>query len=208
MIKNKDFATTLESHLTLDISKEAKTILEEAIYQIKAIGTYVSKLFKRGKSLTIQPTPAFTIIEENVNDSWKKVRERESERANPTPSFDNDIWKWFKDIIIPEIPFEHHGTIQRFTQTLNHQQILAESEKLFVKKIYSWLEAKKYIEEVILAGEVDVKGLGVIVYFKVEGNDTLYRFHAYRDGVDKLHVNVNKGHGTFDWYADNGAVFS
>ncbi len=207
-MNNIELVDALKLHLNNGISNEATTILEEAIYRITNIGKYNSKIFKRGTTLTVSSCEQFTISEKSVNDSWEEIRKRENGKGTPTPSFDDDIWDWFKKKTIPAIKQNFTGTIQRFTETVSHRQILDEAEKLSIKKIYSWLEAKRIIHQAILQGEVDVRGTSVIAYFKVEGNDTLYRFSAYRCGGDRLSVIVS-GVDLEDKYgAGDGACFS
>ncbi|MBP6908675.1 MAG: hypothetical protein KBB75_02535 [Candidatus Pacebacteria bacterium] len=196
-MKNDELATTLESHLESGITAEAKNI-----------GKYVSSLFTRGTTLTVQPESALTISEENMNDSWKKIATREKEKGNPDPWFDEDIWKWFKGVTIPAIANEFTSTIQRFTQTLTHKQILDEAEKMAIKKVYTWLEAKRIIENAILAGEVETRGIGIIAYFKVEGNENFYRFLAWRHWDDRLKVGVCKVRSGKELDAGYGACCS
>lgn len=208
MIENNELATTLESHVNGNISTEAKTILEDAIYRIKNIGKYISNVFKKGTTLNVQTAETFTVSEKSLEGLWKNIIAREKEKSNPKPWIDSDILGWFDGKTMPAIANEFTSTIQRFTQTLTHEQILNEAEKLSVKKIYSWLEAIKIIEQAVLMGEVDVKGLGVIVYFKVDYNDTVYRFHAYRNDDGQLRVYVYGLDLGFKWNAGCGASFS
>ncbi len=208
MIENNELAAILESHVNGNISAEAKTILQDAIYRIKNIGKYISNVFKKGITLTVQATETFTVSEKSLEGLWKNIIAREKDKKNPEPWFDDDILGWFDGKTMPSITAESSSTIQRFTQTLTHAQILQEAENLSIKKIYSWLEAIKIIEQAVLMGEVDVKGLGVIVYFKIDGDDTVYRFYAGRSGGGRLSVSVNEYFPSFEWDAGDGASFS
>jgi hypothetical protein len=205
---NTQLADVLKTHLDNDISTEAKSIIEDAIYRINNIGKYISKLFKRGTTLAVSACPAFTVTENNLADSFKEIREREEGKGNPEPWFDDDIYKWFKGITVPAITAEFTSTIQRFTKTVIHEQVLDEAEKLSIKKIYTLLEAKMVIHQAILKGEVDVKGTAVIAYFKVDGNDTLYRFGAYRIVDDQLSFSVFKVNLDRKYFSGDGACFS
>ena len=207
-MNNDELATTLESHLRNGISAEAKSILQDAIARIKNIGKYTSSLFTRGATLTVQPKGAFHIVEKNVNDSWKNIIAREKEKLNPYPWFDEDIWKCFNGVTIPAITNEFTSTIQRFTQTLTHKQILEEAEKMSIKKVYTWLEAKQIIENAIFAGEIETRGIGIIAYFKVEGNENFDRLRAWRDDDGRLRVGVHEVGLVEEWIAGRGACFS
>ncbi len=208
MIENNELATTLESHLSLGVTPEAQTILEDAIYRIKNIGKYISYVFKKGTTLTVQPAETFTVSEKSLEGLWKNIIAREKEKSNPKPSICINILGWFDGKTMPAIATEFTSAIQRFTQTLTYKQVLNEAERLSVKKIYSWLEAIKIIEQAVLKGEVDVKGLGVFVYFKIDADDTLYFFHVCRNNGGRLNVFVFELNSEDAWDAGDGASFS
>lgn len=205
---NEELVVALQPFLENSISAEATNILTDAIDRIKNIGKYISSLFKRGTTITIQPEAGITISESWVNDSWKTITTREKEKGNPDPWLDEDIWKWFKGNTIPAITSQTTSVIWRFAETLTYKQILEEAEKLSIKKIYTYLEAKRLIEHAILSGEIDVKGKGVVAYFRVEGNGNFYRFSAWRFEDDQLKVGVSKVSPLGDLGAGFGAFFS
>jgi hypothetical protein len=153
---------------------------------------YVPTLFTRGATLTVQPEGEFTISEKSVNESWKKIIVREKEKRNPPPWLDENIEKWFNGIIIPAILNEFTFTIQWFTQTETHKQIIAKARAMQIKTVYTWLEAKRIIENVILAGEVETRGRGIVVYFVIEGNENFYYFDVWRSNNGQLRFSVNR----------------
>ena len=210
-IENSELATTLESQLETGITPEARTILQDAIYRIKNIGKYISTLFKRGTILTIEPAEELVINEKNIRKSLAKVIQREKDRGNEIEVLiDNDIWNWdaLKNLTMPKIIKSFTSVIHRFTQTLSHQQIRDEADKFTLQKDWSIEKAWNIIIAGILAGEVDVKGTGIFAYFKIEGNDTLFRFYAYRGDGGKLRVDVHETNLDNGWHAGDGTCLS
>ncbi len=175
---------------------------------------FVSTLFQKTKTFIIPKNPdsftTFTISEETVMTFLKPVLEREAKLKNIIPGIDNDIWRWFLGKAVPGILKRFVVAVYRFIKTLTHQQILDEAERTKIKKVYTWFEALFIIRTVILAGEVDKKGKGCIVYFtfKVDDKEILYRFSAYRNDDGQLDVDVNEVDLGNECVADYGVCFS
>ena len=161
----------------------------------------ISNLFQKTTTVTIQKSPKdFIINEDSVMEKLQSIMTREAEKGNPVPSIDNDIWNYFDNQTVPGVIRGITTVVYRFLSQLSHQRILEEAENLGIKRIYSYLEALHIIRKVILLGEVDQKGTGVIVYFsfKIDGKDALYRFDAFRGDDGRL------GLGVFRVYLDDG----
>lgn len=170
---------------------------------------FVSKLFEKTNTIKVEKNPkSFTVKENSVKDFLKPVIKREKELKNPDPSIDNDLWNYFSGKTIHGFTEDLVSTIYRFLVNLTHRQILEEAENTGVKKVYSYLEGLSIIRQAILDGEVDKKGTGILVYFKVEGIDTLYRFNAFRLDDGQLSVDVRKTALFSEWSAGRGACFS
>lgn len=171
----------------------------------------ISNLFQKTTVVTIPRSPKdFVINEDSVTKSLQSIMTREAEKGNPTPSIDNDIWNYFLDQTVPGVLRKITTVVYRFLSMLSHQQILEEAENLGIKRIYSYMEALHIIRKVILIGEVDQKGTGVIVYFnlKIDGKDVLYRFYAYRSDDGQLRVRVYRVRLASECDAGDGACFS
>jgi len=166
-MENNALVTTLESHLLTNLSFESRMILIDTIDRIKNIGTPTSNLLIRGTTLAIQFEGPFTISQESVNKSWEKIIAREREKGNPDPSIniDKEVWKRLEGEAISG-SMGGTFTISRFTETFTHEKIFKEARKNGSKKMFNWLEAKIVAENSILAGEVDIYGTGIIIYFK------------------------------------------
>lgn len=170
---------------------------------------FVSKLFQKTNTIKIEKNPkSFTVKENSVRDFLKSVIKREKELKNPDPYIDNDLWNYFNGKTILGFNEDLVSTIYRFLVNLTHGQILDEAENTGIKKVYTYLEGLSIIRQAILDGEVDQKGTGILVYFKVEGIDTLCRFYAFRYGDGQLNIYVNKTHLLNEWHAGHGACFS
>lgn len=170
---------------------------------------FVSKLFQKTNTINVAKNPkSFTVKENFVKDFLKSVIKREKELKNPDPYVDNDLWGYFKNKTIPGFTEDLVSTIYRFLVNLTHRQILDEAENTGIKKVYTYLEGLSIIRQAILDGEVDKKGTGIFVYFKVEGIDTLYRFNAFRYDDGQLYVDVSKANLGREWDAGRGACFS
>ena len=191
-----------------DLIKE-KFFYKTIVDFLKKGGKFVSKIFRKTTVLSIkQDTKEFTVNESSVMEFLGSIIERERELKNPTPWIDNDIWNYFINKVIPGIIKDFTMTIYRFITSLTHKQILDEAEKMGIKKVYSFLEGLFIVREAVLSGEVDEKGKGIIVYFKVEGIDTSYRFVAWRFADGQLGLGVSgvaSGRGDGAGY---GACFS
>ena len=176
------------------------------IFRIEEV--YESKLFQKTNTISISENPEpFTINGDAVMVFLGLIIEREAKLKNPDPSIDSDIWGYFKNKTV--LGFKGFTTtVYRFLSNLNHRQILEEAENTGIKKIYTFLEGLSIIRKVILSGGVDKKGTGIIVYFKIEGNDTLCRFHAFRHDDGQLYVYVIRVNLDNEWYAGHGACFS
>ncbi len=168
---------------------------------------FTSELFEKTITLSISACAEMTISEASDTAFWETIRERERNRGAVALSFDGDMWKWFKGTTIPaSTAFD--AAIYRFKQSMTHSQILEEGEAQGVKRVYTYTEAKSLIREAILQGEVDAVGKAVIAYFKVAGNDTLYRFDAWRGGDGSLDVNVNEVDLGSKYDSGDGVCFS
>lgn len=172
------------------------------------IDGFVSKRFQKTNVIKIEKNAkSFTVKENSVKDFLKIVIKREKELKNPEPYVDNDLWNYFNGKTILGFTEDLVSTIYRFLVNLTHKQILDEAESTGIKKVYTYLEGLSIIRQAILDDEVDKKGTGIIVYFKVEGIDSLYRFRAFRLGDGQLYVRVNEANRSV-WGAGDGACFS
>ncbi len=179
------------------------------LLEFLGVKEFVSKLFQKTKTLTIPKSPElFTVSEDTVMTFLKSVLEREARLKNVVPFIDKDLWNYFNGKTVLDIPKGFITVVYRFIPNLTHKQILEEAENTGIKKVYSYLEGLSIICKVILFGEVDIKGTGVIVYFKVDGVDTLYRFRAYRIDGGQLYVDVGRVNPDYEWSAGNGVCFS
>jgi hypothetical protein len=170
---------------------------------------FISELFQKTNYVNIKKNPtSFTVGEKSVMNFLKQVIKREKDLKNPDPFIDNDLWNYFEGKTISGILEDFISVIYRFTVNLTHNQILDEAENTGIKKIYTYLEGLSIIQQSILNGEVDKKGAGIVVYFKVEGIDTLYRFSADRGDGGRLGVSVSEVDPDDVWYVGDGACFS
>ena len=171
--------------------------------------SFVSDLFLKTNTITVAQNPkSFKVKESSVMDFLKPIFKREKELGNIDPLIDNDIWNYFNGKVIHGFEKDFTSTVYRFLKLLTHDKILTEAENTGIKKVYSFLEGLSIVREAILAGEVDKKGTGIIVYFKVDDIDTLYRFSAWRDGGGQLRISVFKVNLDNEGHAGNGACFS
>jgi len=169
---------------------------------------FTSKLLTKSTTLTIPAHASIVVTTGNINAILAEVLAREKEKENPEPWIDDDITDWFEDKTMPAIDQPFDSTIYRFNESMTHGSILNEAERTGIKKIYHFTEALMIALRGVLAGEVDEKGTGIIAYFKVDGNDQLYRFLAWRFDDGQLFVDVDKVY-LGRWYdAGNGACFS
>jgi len=169
---------------------------------------FQSKLLTKGTVLTISAQARLVVNEENVNALFAEVLAREEQKENLTPWRDGDIVNWFKGKEIPAIAAQFESAIYRFTKTLSHELILDEAKRMGIQKIYTYTEALATVIKGILTGEVDENGTGIIAYFKVDGNDQLYRFLAWRYDDGQLDVLVDRVDLGSEFDAGIGACFS
>jgi len=167
-----------------------------------------STSLRKSTVLTISPTPAMLVSKENVNTLFVEVLKREEEKHNPASWIDDDIVGWFKNQTMPAIDKPFESAIYRFNNDVTHRSILDEAEKKGVKKIYTYTEALKIVLQGVMSGEVDKKGTGIIAYLKVDGDDQLYRFNAWRYGDGQLLVDVYEVSLGYECGAGSGACFS
>ena len=169
---------------------------------------FVSKLFQKTNIINVvKILEPFTIGKDSVINFLESVIEREKKLKNPEPYIYNDLWNYFNGKTISGFVEDITSTVYRLLVNLTHKQILEEAENTGIKKVYTYLEGISIIRQAILNGEVDKKGTGIVVYFKVEGIDTLYRFSAYRRGVGQLDVDVSRFDPGLEWDAGDGACF-
>jgi len=194
------------------LSGVEKNKLQQFIAQLAA---FVSELLRKTIMLTVpRHEKEFIVSEKSVMTFFKEVLDREKEKKktekNPDPYIDNDMWGWdsFKGKTIPGMASELILAIYRFLKAITHSQILDEGEAKGIKHVGTYLEALATVKAAILAGEVDEKNTGVIAYFKVAGNDQLFRFLAWRFGDGQLSVNVHKVALSNEYDAGDGVCFS
>jgi hypothetical protein len=178
---------------------------------IAMLTEFVSVLFRKTILLTVPKHEKEFIVSENaVMEFLAEALNREKGTGNPTPYVDNDIWGWdsFKGKKIPAMAEELCLAIYRFIKSITHRQILEEGEAKNIKRIGTFLEALATVKAAILAGEVEQHGTGVIAYFKVAGNDQLFRFYAWRSDDGQLLVNVLKVYLDRKYVPGDGVAFS
>lgn len=169
---------------------------------------FTSDLLTKGTALTISAHAMLVVTKGNIRALLKEVVHREKKNENPTSWIDNDITRWFENQTMPAIYDPFDSTIYRFTKTLSHESILDEAKRTGIYKIHTYTEALAITIKGILAGEVDEKGTGIVVYFQVDGNERLYRFRAWRRGGGQLSVIVGKVILDRRFGAGGGACFS
>jgi len=169
---------------------------------------FQSKLLAKGTVLTISAQARLVVTKGNIRALLEEVVHREKKNENPTSWIDNDITSWFENQTMPAIYDPFDSTIYRFTKTLSHESILDEAKRTGIYKIHTYTEALAITIKGILAGEVDEKGTGIVVYFQVDGNERLYRFSAWRRDCGRLSVLVLKVNLNDKYDAGGGACFS
>lgn len=192
---------------TEGFSQEEKTKLQSFIDSLMAIVHFFSDLFTKSTKLTIAPVGDITPTEQSIKyEFFAEVNNREKEKGNPVVWYDNDLWRWFPT---KELGFTKafETVLYRFKQTINHRNILAEAERLGIKKVYSYTKGLAIIRALVLAGEVDEVGKGVIVYFMSPQQDALPRFSAFRVDNRELRVRVHKVGPGNEWRAGFGTCF-
>ena len=164
----------------------------------------MENIFKRGTTLTIPPTEELVINEANIRQSLAKVIQREKDRGNEIKvGIDYGVWSGvFKNVTMPKIIKSFTSVIHRFTQVVSHRQIREEADKVSVKKDWNIAEAWNIIIAGILAGEVDIKGIGIFAYTKIESEYTSFRLEAQRGNDNKLRITIFWTH--FDEEFDTG----
>ena len=170
---------------------------------------FTSKLLTKSTVLTISAHPATLVVnKENIKALLEEVMSRERQKENPTPWIDDDIVGWFANQTMPAIDQPFDSAIYRFNNIITNGSILDEAEKTGVKKIYTYTESLKIALKGVLSGEVDEKGTGITAYFQVHGNDSLFRFTAWRLGDGRLDVGVDEVSLVSKCDAGDGACFS
>ena len=178
---------------------------------IGMLTAFISEWFRKTITLIVpKHEQPFVVSEKAVMEFLKPAMDIEAEKKNQTPYVDNDMWGWnsFKGKTIPAMLNELTLAIYRFIKAMTHRQILAEGEAKGIKHIGTYLEALATIRAGILAGEVDQRNTGIIAYFKIDGNDQLYRFHAWRHDGGQLHVHVNEMDLGNECDPEDGVCFS
>ena len=182
---------------------------------ISQLVDFVSSWFRKTTVLTIpQHKEDFVVSEDAVMGllatAWEREAERNKTEKNPDPWADPDMWKWdaFKGKTIPGMLKELILCVYRFLKTITHRQILQEGEEKNIKHVGTYLEALLTVVIAIMAGEVDQKNTGVIAYFKVDGNDQLFRFRAWRNDDGQLRVVVFEVVLDDKCGAESGVAFS
>ncbi len=169
---------------------------------------FVSRFFQKTNVIKITKNPEVFIVGRNsVMDFLEPVIEREKELKNSEPYIDNCLWNYFNNKMIPGFIEDMSSTIYRFLVNLTHKQILDEAKNTGIKKVYTYLEGLSIIRQAILNGEVDKKENNIIVYFKVEGIATLYRFLAFRHYDNQLRVSMAKFNPVFECCAGHCVCF-
>jgi len=204
---------TLAGKVTDDHSQPLENFVaqfrEKAEQTAAQVTAFVSEWFHKGTVLNIVASTAELVVsEEEHNEFWQEIKIRETERANPNVSIDDDIWKWFKGQKIPGFAEAFVSVIYRFLKTITHRQILDEAEKKGIKKIYTLKQARAIIKAAIFAGEVDALNKSVFAYFMIDGNTILYRLNAFRLVDGWLRVSVHEVHVSDEWDPEDGACFS
>lgn len=151
---------------------------------------YKSKFLLKRTTLEVEPYEDFLVSRGNVDESWNKISEHEAQ--DPDIWIYDDTWEAFEGKTIP-------GNKQGFTSTtyglagsFSNGEILAEAEKSGFKKIYSWLEAKKIIEQAVLKNKIGDRHSCIFVYFQIEGSDILYVMVASRHSRGHLEIRAQE----------------
>jgi len=205
-----DFLATLLSFEQVNYWLGHKTELKKKLREVFSVNIveFVSKVFQKTNAIKItKSSTSFMVGKDSVMNFLEPVIKREKELGNPYPSIDKDLWDYFEGKTIPRI-LDFTSVIYRFAVSLTHKQILDEAESTGIKKVYTYLEGLSIIQQAIVNGEVDKKGTGIIVYFKVDGIDSLYRFSACRYDDGRLDVSVLEVYLDGEWDAGDGACFS
>jgi hypothetical protein len=163
-------------------------------------------IFTKGATLTVEPFGDFIVSKKNVDASWDKIREHEAH--NPDIFIADHSWEKIKGQTIAGKKQPFNSTIQKLNGNFSNGDILREAELSGFKKIFSWIEAKKIIEQAVLKNQID--GLlhnCVIVYYQFEGDTALYVLSARRHTHGHLEIWAQEREledGT--WVMDDGGV--
>ncbi len=142
--------------------------------------------------------PAFKTTKEDEYNFWQEVIERERKAGITEPWIDPNMRKLFKGQML-NFGGACHPSIFRFKHSFSHRSIREEArrEEYYFAFLYS--SALNFIRLAILAGEVDDKMSGIMVYFTE--NDVQYCLWAWRNLDARLRIRVdelNEGSETFD----------
>lgn len=193
-------------------SPEESSFLDKVIQDLKNVGTFVSSIFKKTSTLTIEPHKEdFTVNKTHLRrDFFKEVTEKEKKAGNPT--FWIDDWMWesstfkkqtFKGFVNPVIT-----TVYRFQKNLKLPQIIEESKNMKIFKVYSYVEALCIAKALLLSNELDQRGTEVLVYFQIPGNTTLFHFRCLRSPNGKLGLSGDMVDVDAEFVAGGGACLS
>lgn len=152
--------------------------------------TFESNILEKTSTLSIDFN-SFLINEDSVRNFFKPVVIREGEKKNPNLSISKNLWKYFQNELICINNGSFFVSIYRLLNAFSHEEILQESERKGIKKIYNYFEAISIIRTAILSGEVDdSRNMSVCVYFEAYG--TVYVLLANRGFRDTLTICAEK----------------
>ena len=151
----------------------------------------------------IVPASSDTIIcketlQELVTLVWEREKKKRGKTKNPEPVLENDVWEDpdFAGKLIKGTPYRQKMAVYIFLDDVYHSHILNAGERMLIKKVGTYLDAILTVLGAVMKGAVDKKDHGVIAYFKMEGNDQLYYFTAWRRGNG--HLRIKKGKVDYD----------
>jgi hypothetical protein len=147
---------------------------------------YKSKLLLKGTTLEVEPFGDLIVSEENVDESWDKIKEHEV--GNPGIYIYDDTWKTFEGKTILGNKRGFISTTCRLAGSFSNGEILTEAEKSGFKKIYSWLEAKKIIEQAVLKNQIGDRHSCIFVYFQIDESNGLHILSARRHSRGHLEI--------------------
>ena len=152
---------------------------------------FSSEFLEKTVTISVSLGEAFSVSKENIFNFWKPVFGREKEKGSTEFWIDQNTWRWFEGQT-----FSASGSfdfaLYRFKNNILQGDILKEGELKNIKHIYTYSQALCIIREVILLGQLDVICNGVLCYFKIENNETLYRLKTWRDPVQQLKIDVRE----------------
>ena len=162
-------------------------------------------IFAEGVVLTVEPFEDFVVSEQNVSDSWNKIKEHEIQ--NPDIFITDHTWGGVEGKTIKSKNKSFTSTIRRLNGQFSNGDILKEAELEGFKNIYSWIEAKKIIEQAVLNNEINGRHNCVIVYYQFEENNALYVLSARRHARGHLEIVATERELEDGlWIMDDGGV--